>query len=374
MLTNHHLLDLAQQEGPWVTIGMAVEGGGPLAKQDPIRYRNLLRKVDDLFDSRATEDARREAMMQPLREIADRHDVFNAGARGLVVFASPRRVEHWHLPVPIEEVARVDERPYLEPLIPLVTDPVHFYVITLSLRQARVLECSRFVARELPLPKGTPTRMEDAAGWEVRQDSLQLRQDVRQTMFHGHGAGKDDRDADIEKYVRELDRGLWEAITHKDSPVVMITSERIEPLFRDHTRLPNVVEPFLHGSVEHTSDAEIHARALELVAPRFEKAVEQAKERLLDLLGTGNATSQIGELVIAAADGRIDTLFVREGAMVPGTYDADAHTVSVGDGRPDTTDLLDRASTDVFLSGGRVYRLSSERMPVTAEAAAILRY
>src|SRR5690606_6171337 len=157
MPTNHHLLELAEEEGPWVTITMPLEGGGPLAKGDPIRYRNLLRSLDEPFEARVIDPELRARMMEPLRALADRHDVFNAGARGLVVFANAKRVEHWHLPVPLEEDARVDERPYLEPLIPLVTDPTHFYVVALSMQQLRLLECNRFVYRELPLPPGTPT-------------------------------------------------------------------------------------------------------------------------------------------------------------------------------------------------------------------------
>lgn len=393
MVTNRHLLELAEQKGPWVTIAMPLEGGGPLAKGDPIRYRNLLRRVEDLLEARATEPERRAAMLEPLRELGARHDVFNAGARGLVVFAKPGRIEHWHLPVSIEEVARVDDRPYLEPLIPLVTDPIHFYVVALSVHHVRLLECNRFVARELPLPEGTPKRLEDAAGWEVESDSLQFHEihsgpllrgtrkhrtpsgnEGNRPIFHGQGAGKDDRDVDYEKYVRDVDRGLWQAITHKGSPVVLVASEHLEPVFREHTRLPNVIGTVFHAGAEHATDAELHARALELVEPKFAAAIEQAKARLHDRLGTGLATEQIAEVVVAAAEGRVDTLFVREGAHVVGTFDAETHSVTLGDGRPTTTDLIDRASTDVFLSGGTVYRLPADQMPVSSEAAAILRY
>lgn len=394
MPTNRHLKDLAERPGPWVTICMPLSGGGPIAKGDPIRYRNLVRTIQDQLDARGMERARRDALLGPLSTLAADHDVFNAGARGLVVFVSPDTSERWHLPITIEETARVDERPYLEPLIPLVTDPVHFYIVVISLHDVRLLECSRFVVRELPLPEGTPKRLEDAAGWEVRQDSLQYhdphsgpllsgghsRKHRTQSsvgnspIFHGQGYGKDDSDVDIGKFVRDLDRGLWQAVTHKGSPVVLVASDQIEPIFREHTRLPNVVHTLLHGNYERAPAEELHARALEVLAPRFEEEVERAKERFGDLAGTGVATSQIEQVVIAAADGKIDTLFVREGAHLPGTYDAESHSVRVGNGRAAVTDLLDRAATDTFLTGGRVYRLGPERMPVAGEVAAILRY
>ncbi len=336
----------------------------------------------------------REGILEALEALGRTHDLFNTSERGLVVFATKGAIEHWHLPRAIEETTRVDERPYLEPLIPLVTDPVHFYVVALSLRDVRLVECSRFVARELPLPEGTPKRLEDAAGWEVKQDSLQYHDPYsgpllsgttraratqsgnagNRPIFHGQGYGKDDADVDIQKFVRDLDKGLWKAITHKGSPVVLVASENVAPIFREHTKLPNVVEPTLHGNHEHLSIDELHERAFELLAPHFEEAIERAKERFGDLAGTGVATEQIEQVVIAAADGNIDTLFVREGAHVPGTVDAETHSVRVGNGRASVTDLLDRAATDTYLTGGTVYRLEPERMPVRGEVAAILRY
>lgn len=392
---DRHLRKLAERPGPWVTICMPLAGGGPLAKGDPIRYRNLVREVHDQLEARATERGRKDALIAPLEALGREHDVFNAGARGLVVFASPDSTEHWHLPIELAETARVDERPYLEPLIPLVTDPVHFYVIALSLHDVRLVECSRFAARQLPLPEGTPERLEDAAGWEVRQDSLQYhdphsgpllgwgstRKHRTQSgnagnrpVYHGQGYGKDDASADVAKFVRDLDRGLWSAVAHKSSPVVLMTSEQIEPIFREHTRLPNVIEPVVHGSQERKSVEELHARALEIALPYFEDALERAKKRYLHLAGTGATTVRIEQVVGAAADGKIDTLFVRAGAHVPGTFDGETRGVQLGDDGPGTTDLLDRAATDTFLTGGTVYRLEGDRMPVEDELAAILRY
>ncbi len=47
MPTNRHLKELAQRPGPWVTIYVPLSGGGPSAKGDPIRYRNLVRAAGD---------------------------------------------------------------------------------------------------------------------------------------------------------------------------------------------------------------------------------------------------------------------------------------------------------------------------------------
>lgn len=393
MPTNRHLMELAQRPGPWVTLCMPLNGGGPLAKGDPIRYRNLVRRVAETLEARATGREQRDALLAPLDALGAQRDVFSAGARGLVVFVSADGAEHWHLPMELEEAARVDERPYLEPLIPLVTDPTHFYVVVLSQHAVRLLECNRLVARELPLPPGTPTRVEDAAGWEIRKDVLQYHDPYsgprpsrnaprgrtpvgpagHRPIYHGQGGGKGEDVSDLHRFVRDLDHGLWAAIAHRGSPVVLASSEPLQPVFRDHTRLPNVLDAYLHGNFEHVSNAEVHAQALALMAPLLDRHVEDAKARFHALDGTGRATAQLEQVVAAAADGQVDTLFVRQGAEVAGSFDPATHRVVRGDGTMGT-DLLDRAATDTFLSGGRVHRLDSSEMPTESELAAILRY
>jgi hypothetical protein len=383
MLTSHHVIALAQCPGPWATISMPLSGGGPLAKPDPVVYRNLVREIADQLDARATEPSRREAITSALRELEHVHEVFNSGAKGLVVFANENGIEHWHFPVALEARAVLDERPHIEPLIPIVTDPMHFYVVQISLHSVRVIECSRFVARELPLPPGTPTRLEEAVGWEVEEPSLQyhtgrgphaLGGAADRPMYHTQGGGKDDREADFFKFVRDVDGALWSTIVHKSSPVVLVTSEKLEPIFRRTTRLPNMVTPAIHGGADRVPIEELHARARALLEPGLRAHVEAEKERFGNLLGSGAATSRIEQVVLAAVDGRVDTLFVREGAHVDGHVDETTHSVRVGNGRADTTDLVDRATCDTFLTGGKIYRLRADQMPIAGEVAAILRY
>lgn len=376
MLTDQRVLELAQQPGPWATICMPLSGGGALGKQDPIRYRNLVRAIAEQLRERATEEPRRDKILEGLRSVESTRAAFEESAGGLVVFACEGSVEWWHLPVKVDEAAAVDERPFLEPLIPIVTDRTHFYVVVLTLHHVRLVECSRYVARELPLPEGAPTRLEDAAGWEVDEPHLQFHGQRKGTrpQYHTQAGGKDDREADMVKYVRDVDAALWKAIVHKKAPVVLMTSDKLDPIFRRMTSLTNVVEPSIYGGWDRIGIDEIHHLALEAVAPRFEAKIDAAIERFGDLAGTGAATSQVEQVVIAAADGRVDTLFVREGAHVEGTFDAESHSVRLGNGRADTTDLIDRAATDAFLSGGTVYRLPRERMPAECDAAAILRY
>ena len=61
--------------------------------------------------------------------------------------------------------------------------------------------------------------------------------------------------------------------------------------------------------------------AWEIVEPRLTADRRKAAERYGDLLGTGRASSRYEEILPAAHDGRIDTLFVARGVRLWGSYD-----------------------------------------------------
>lgn len=380
MITRSKLGALAGRDGPWVTITTPLAGGGPLAKQDPIRYRNLVREAEDQLGH----DERSPAIVEALRAVANDHGVFNAGSPGMVVFANPEGVELYHLPETVPERAVVDERPYFEPLLPIVTTSHHFYVVAIALHGTRLFSCDRWSARELPLPSDAPKRMEDAAGWEIEERHLQqspassasrgLNRGGGYPVFHGPGGGNDDPEIDNEKYVRAIAHALDRRIAHPDAPVVLACSEPIEPIFRRVTRLKDVLHPAIHGNYERASAEQVHALAWDHVAPRFEHAVDLERQRFFDLRRSGRAVDRVEEIVPAALDGRVWTLFVQRGEAQMGLFDEESRRVRLDRFDRVPIDLLERAATDTYLSGGAVHYLDAEHMPTDSPIAAILRY
>lgn len=384
MPTRSILEDLLRAKGPWVSLYCPLSGGGPHARGDRLRYRNLVRDARRRLEARETPPADARGIEDVLRAIGADHGVFSAGAPGLVVLASPGGARSWHLPDAVAPAVAVDERPYLEPLIPFVSPPVHFYTVALSLHGTRLWSCDRYEARPLPLPSDAPTRLEDVAGWEIEEQHLQLH-DIRpgktgppgnagnRPIFHGQGGGNDDREVDVEKFIRAVAAAVDEAIPHPDAPVVLACDPAVEPFFRRCTRLSDVVEPALRGNHEHSDDTAVHAAAWSVVASRFEAIERATRARFADLRGTGRTAERIEEVVPAACGGRVDTLFVREGARVRGIFDPDAWRARRTEDEL-ATDLANLAATDTYLNRGRVLVVPPERMPTEAAVAAILRY
>jgi len=381
--TRSMLRALCDTEGPWVTLVTPLGGGGPDAKADPIRYRNLVREAAEQLASRGESSG--DAIVDRLDELGGARATFASGARAMCVYASAGALHRWYLPEPVDARVVVDDRPYLEPLLPFLSRSIHFYVVALSLHSTRLFSCDGHEARPLPLPDDAPDRLEDAAGWQTEEQHLQYHDiqpgrggpagnEGNAPIYHGHGGGEDDRDVDIDKYLRAIDDALWKAIPHRDEPVVIACSPNVEGRFRMLTRLPNVVSPAVHGNFDRATPEDVHERALRVVEPLFEARVDDARQRFLDLHGTGRTAVRIEDVVPLACEGRVETLLVREGASREGRFDEERWKVRLESPEPPTTDLVDRAVTDTFLRHGAVHFLPPEAMPMDADTAAILRW
>jgi hypothetical protein len=112
-----------------------------------------------------------------------------------------------------------------------------------------------------------------------------------------------------------------------------------------------------------------------LVEPRFRAAREAAAERIRELAGTGLASSLLDEVVPAAVDGRVGSLFVARGVRRWGSFDPAERAVRLHDEPgPASEDLLDRAAVESYLHGGAVHVVAPAEVPGGEPVAAVFRY
>ncbi len=87
-------------------------------------------------------------------------------------------------------------------------------------------------------------------------------------------------------------------------------------------------------------------------------------------------TSSIAADVIPAAYyGRVSHLFVCKGEHIWGTFDEMTSELQFHDSpEADGEDLIDNAVVKTLATGGEVFLLDKEQMPVQSQMAALLRY
>jgi hypothetical protein len=259
----------------------------------------------------------------------------------------------------------------------------HFYVLSLTKREIRLYSCDRFSIQEVDLGD-MPSTFEEVMGKLVRRSTMfqtgSSKAVTRSPIFPGHGLTEDDYKAEILKFFQIVDNHLEHLSVDidRDAPFVLAGVEYLLPRFKEATRLPNVMDEGLTGNPEGLSPQELHAMAWEIVEPLFQKDQRKAGERFNELQGTGRATFDIREILPAAHDGRVETIFTARGVRIWGTYNADTREIRFEEEQERQTngseDLIDRAAIQTYLHGGKVFAVDQQEVPQGYAAAAIFRY
>jgi hypothetical protein len=147
------------------------------------------------------------------------------------------------------------------------------------------------------------------------------------------------------------------------------------PLYREANSYPHLVDEGITGSPDLADPRELHSQAWRIVEPMFRESREKALSRYQDLKGTGRTADDIKEIVPAGFYGRVDTLFLSQGAQLWGVSDPASGVIEIHkEQTARNEDLLDLAAVQTLLNGGATFLLGPEEMPDGKDAAAILRY
>jgi release factor family 3 len=381
-VTREDILDLLQTPGcPCVSIYMPTFRAGAETQQNPIRLKNLLRVVQGRLGEIDMGDAQAAELTAPLRDLLDDPAFWQQQSEGLALFRSPELFRTYRLPSSFDELAVVEKRFHLKPLFSLLNDDGRFYILALSLKNIRLIAASRHGAEELDLP-GVPRSLEEALG-ELMHQFAQFktgprgRAVSRSPVFHVHGGVEDDLKVEILNFFNLADKALLKYMD-RDAPVVLAGVEYLLPRYKETTEHPHVLDEGLTGNPDLLSADELRDAAWEIVRPYFLENRRGAAERYGELLGTGRATNRHEEILPAAHDGRIDTLFVARGVRLWGSYDAQSREIHLQEDqtaqRNGGEDLLDLAAVQTFLNSGTVYAVPQQEVPGGQAMAAIFRY
>lgn len=380
-LSRAELEELMQRrQGACVSIFAPMVKAGTETQQNPIRFKNLVRRAHEALVERGLGDPDARQLLAPATDLIDDTPFWQHQSTGLAVFVSPGFFRYYRLPVEVRELAVVEDRFHLKPLLPLLSGDGRFYVLALSQKRVRLLEATRHSVRELDLGD-LPTSLNDAVGYEVEESHIQYHSGTRSArggsspVYHGQGGGDDDVKLEIQKFFNLLDRGVSSLIGDREAPLVLAGVEFLFPLYRQVSSYPDLVEGGVPGNHDATSAEELREKAWPLVEPVFTRAQEEAVGRFRGLLGTGQASVQLDDVVTAAHDGRVETLFVALGTRRWGSFDQERRVVELSEHNgPGTEDLVDFAALQTLLKGGEVFAVPPEQVPEGGAVAAVYRY
>jgi hypothetical protein len=374
----------ARQPGWHVSLFLPTYRAGVDTLQNPVRCKNLLRQAEAQLLAGGLRASEVQTLLAPVYRLLEDYAFWQHQSDGLALFVAPDVFRAYCLPLPLAELVVVSKRFHLKPLLPLLSGDGQFYILALSQNQVRVFECTRHSMNPVTLPNA-PTSLAEALKYSDPERQLQFHTKTqtfarpgsseRGAIFFGTGVAADETKSDLMEYFRQVDRGLAEVVPHAHVPVVLAGVEYLLPLYKAVTAHTAVVEPGVTGNPDDLPAETLHERAWAVVEPLFGQAQEEAAARYRRYAGTGRASSHLPEVVLAAAYGRVETVFVAVGVQCWGRFHPETQDIQlVPEAAPEAEDLLDCAALHTFLNRGTVYAVPPDQVPAPASLAAILRY
>ena len=381
---------IEKQNGPCLSLYMPTYRGWKDAQQNPIRYKNLLSKAEDMWKAVSSQKKAPNDIFEPARNLVEDFSFWQYQSDGFVLFLSEGVARTYRLPMEFDEVAVVTERFHMKPLLPYLSRDNRFFILAVSQNRIRFFQCTGQKIQEI-VPEAMPRNMAEALKFDEFEKQLQFTTKTgtvqnqgaggpatgdRAAIFHGFGVGTDDEKNAISRYLRQVDNGLKEFLRDEDAPLILAGVEVILALFREVGSYSNLLEEEIRGNPDELSPEDLHRKAWEVVKPLFRKDQEAAAQKYADSAHTDTSSQDLRAIIPAAYFRRIDLLFVTTEVRQWGKYDPETDTLDLHDREePGDQDMLDFAAVHTLLNGGTVYAVTPEEMPAErAHAAALFRF
>ncbi|MCL6258361.1 hypothetical protein M3O96_04635 [Aquiflexum sp. TKW24L] len=372
---------LAKTDETCLSLYMPTHRSHPDNLQDPIRFKNLLKTMEDSLRKKYSNDETK-AFLAPLEELIHDPEVWNQTLEGLAVFSSVDLLEIVGLQIPVEELAIVADSFHTKPLRKYLQSSDRFHVLALNRHEMKLFEGNRFSLSEIDISAVIPTTIEEALGSELTDKHLTVASyggasGESSNMHHGHGSKKDEVDVDTEKFFRFASEHVEQYYSKPIGlPLILAALTEHHHPFREVSKNAHLLPDGIQINPSAIDTEKMATMAWEIMEPIYLKKLNELADSFGQANANGKGSSDIKEVVQAATEGRIDTLLVEADKIIAmritNFVTGNAQNRSIDN--PKVDDLLDDLGELVIKMGGEVMVLPADKMPSETGLAAIYRY
>lgn len=381
LFTQKDLRELAAGiNGPCVTIYLPTGVRGLQGQQDVVRLKNLLDEAEMRLANEGVRKGDIEEMLREARKLSLDKQFWDSRSNGLAVFLASDMLRTFRVPLALPEFIAVAPRFILKSLLPMAMDDQSYLLLGLSQKFVRLWRGTRFSLEPVHVP-GLPVTLEAVLNYQGADRGQQVHSGARfgQTkqaaVFHGQGGIADTAKVELTNYFREVINALESTLQQEHAPLVLATVDYLLPLFRESCDYPHLLEAHVHGNPERMSVEELREQAWDCVAPELARTRGTALAKYRRLCGTGQTSDNVLEILPAAYQGKIETLFVNPGIHQWGRFDSRGQSVvEHANPEPGDDELVNLAAMHTFENRGEVVPRSAAEMPSQQPLAAIFRY
>jgi hypothetical protein len=383
MITKKEFLELTQmQKSQAVSVYIPTHRAGKetLNGEDALKLKNQLKEVKRKLEEMGMHKNDIKKFIAPVTNLISDGEFWRHQSDGLAVFLSENNFKTYTVPVHFEESNTVSKEFYLKPLMPLFNGDGFFFLLTLKADAVSFYEGTRYSITEIEVDDLTPSRLEDVVGYDFEQKSLQFRtqQGIHgEGSFHGHAKSDEKAKNELLKYFRAIDKGLMK-ILHNDQtpPLVVSCLDYHFPIYKEANSYKNLYPQHISGNPSDMDSLELHERAWDLLKSHFSQKRQEKKALFHELSKSGKTSTDLNEILTAAQQGKVDTLFIEKNGDILGQYNYETGLLTAENNTNSTgIPLLNFAAVKVFEQGGKVFLESKEDLPdSTSKINAVYRY
>ena len=258
-----------RHEPPCISLYQPTHRHHPDNDQDPIRYRNLRRRLELSLKNKYSPRKVR-GLMKSYLELEHDRPFWNHRTDGLAILSSPSSFQIFELQRPVHELVIVASNFYTKPLIRILQSADRFQILCLSRHEAALYEGNRDAVDPVDLID-VPATMTDALGEEVTSPRLNVRSAPSgSTVYFGSGQKPDEVDADRDRFFRAVDRALLANHSRPSGlPLLLAALTEHHAAFRAVSRNPFLVQRGIEIDPAAVDLEELRRLAWECIEPEY---------------------------------------------------------------------------------------------------------
>ena len=322
--------------------------------------------------------------LKPLETLSHDPDLQTPRRHGLAIFLGEDLLETYHVAPNTEENLTVARTFRVRSLLPSLEHLRSYAVLTLSQKRAALFVGTPYVLERVE-PTGWPEGFEQQQqaltadrGQQVHAAATGIR-GKQAGVFHGQGGIADHEKMDLENYLKRVDQTVCSYLHDRSNTALVLAGvESLTSMYRSVTQYGSLLDESLEGNMDHLDEDELQQRVMPIVDAEYART----RDRVAAMIREHDcpvATNQ-EQILVAAAAGNIDTLFFDAAADLFGFFDPDSGVLKelqrAPSGAPGDAshDLIELAAVQTIKTGGTVYAVTAEEMPVNKRMAAALRF
>ena len=351
-----------EAEVPCISLYMPVLHGLAHAQENIERLNRLLDDVTSKLQQYGIAGKAQSQFLASARAFADTELASGVSEGTLALFLSPSSIHTHILPHACEERVLIGERFIITPLLPYLFGSMHYYILAVSRNVAHFLEAKNGEVHAMDIPDMPHSQADAWAGMDNKENSV-----LSNT--------KDDTELETKVYLQKIAKSLHTFLHEQQLPLVFVGVSELHGMYKHLDTSGRLLEAFAHGNPDHMQGEEI----LKHTDPIVKEAADKRKLDLLEaygnVAGTGRTSTDLSDILDAANAGKVDMLFVAEGAQQWGTFNTESGKKELHEGPVDgNEELLGLAANHTLRHRGQLVTLPLDHMPEGKQIAAILRY